>query len=223
MKNAPTEGLVALKSLKKYKVAATDHDIRGWDVVTSDRRKVGSVDDLIVDEAAMKVRYAVIRVDHKILDTKTDSHILLPIAGAALDPDDKRIYLEDVDTEKLLSIPAFDHRRITRGYERVVRDMFRWDQSSERAERPDFYDHPAYREGRLHQRRQTDRPLVDDDRPLVQDDRPLVKDDRPLVDDVPRKTDADPGSREAHPAPRRAGALRDDRPLKEDVRDKRSR
>lgn len=202
MKNSVREGLVALKSLKKYKVAAADHDIRGWDVVTSDRRRVGVVDDLIVDEAAMKVRYVVLKVDHKVLETKSDSYMLMPIAGAALDPDDKRVYLEDVDSERLLTIPAYDHRRITRGYERVVRDMFQWEGSAGRTERPDFYDHPAYREGRLYRRRHDDEPLVDG----------------PATDPRAEPLDSRSGN-----APVERPLTRDDRPLEEDVREKRTR
>lgn len=194
-----TEGLVALKTLKKYKVASTDHDIRGWDVVTSDHRKIGSVDDLIVDREAMRVRYAVIRVDHKLLDTKSDSHMLLPIAGAALDSDDKRVYLEDIDSERLLTIPPYDHRRITRGYERVVRDMFRWEGSGDRAERPDFYDHPAYREGRLYRRRDDEAPHAG---------APAAPPAAPRTDPLPDTDD------------RLRPAARDDRPLREDARDK---
>lgn len=153
-----TDRLVRLKTLKGHKVASGDHDIRGWDVVTSDHKRVGTVDDLVVDRDAMRVRYFVIRVDHKLLDTKADSHMLLPIAGAALDPGDKRVYLEDIDSERLLAIPPYDHRRITREYERTVRDLFRSNErdATRRTEQGDFYDHPAYQEGRMYQRRRTD-------------------------------------------------------------------
>lgn len=152
-----TDRLVRLKTMKKHRVASGDHDIRGWDVVTSDHKRVGSVDDLVFDTESMRTRYVVIRVDRKILDTKSDSHMLLPIAGASLDPNDKRVYLEEIDSERLLAVPPYDNRRITRDYERLIRDMFRWnDGGARRAGTGDFYDHPAYSEGRMYRRRHTD-------------------------------------------------------------------
>lgn len=151
-----TDRLVLLKSMKGHKVAAGDHDIRGWDVVTADHKRIGAVDDLVVDTEALKVRYAVLRVDQKILGTKSDSHLLIPIAGAALDASDKRVYLDDIDSERLLTIPPYDNRRITREYERQIRDMFQWGGSSGRSGGGDFYDHPAYEEGRVYRRRRAD-------------------------------------------------------------------
>lgn len=109
---------------KKYKIAKGESDIRGWDVVTSDHRKIGKVQDLIVDTAAMKVRYLEIEVDRKILGTKTDSRVLVPIAGATLDGEDARVYINDVTSTKLTAIPAYDGRVITRDYETMLLGLF---------------------------------------------------------------------------------------------------
>jgi len=125
-KTTDTERLSRLGNLtKKYKIAKGESDIRGWDVVTSDRRRVGKVHDLIVDTGAMKVRYLEIEVDRKILGTKTDSRVLVPIAGASLDGDDARVYIDDVTSDKLTALPPYDGRTITRDYETMLLGLFR--------------------------------------------------------------------------------------------------
>ncbi|HXI13661.1 MAG TPA: PRC-barrel domain-containing protein [Thermoanaerobaculia bacterium] len=120
-----TDRLVSLHEFKGFRVSKSDADIRGWDVVTADRKKIGKVHELIVDTVEMKVRYLDVDVDSKILDTKTNSHILIPIAGAQLDDDDNRVYLSEISMSELAALPPFDHRRITREFETNVASWFR--------------------------------------------------------------------------------------------------
>jgi len=49
-----------MSELSDYKVEPGDPDPRGWDVVTADGRKVGRVEDLVVDTTAMKVRHLIV-------------------------------------------------------------------------------------------------------------------------------------------------------------------
>ncbi|HEY0778990.1 MAG TPA: PRC-barrel domain-containing protein, partial [Gemmatirosa sp.] len=55
-----------LNDLDEYKVADGYPDIRGWDVRTSDGSAVGKVGDLIVDTAALRVRYLDVEVDRSV-------------------------------------------------------------------------------------------------------------------------------------------------------------
>jgi len=48
--------LVRLEELKGFQVAEGDPDIRGWEVRTPDDRKVGKVEELIVDPVERRVR-----------------------------------------------------------------------------------------------------------------------------------------------------------------------
>src|SRR4051794_14948870 len=43
-----------------YKVESGDPDPRGWNVVTTDGRSVGRVEDLVIDTSAMKVRHLIV-------------------------------------------------------------------------------------------------------------------------------------------------------------------
>lgn len=62
MKTTSTGALEHLSELKDFRVAEGEPDIRGWDVRTSDRQKVGEVEDLLVDTAEMKVRYIEVKL-----------------------------------------------------------------------------------------------------------------------------------------------------------------
>jgi PRC-barrel domain len=66
-----------LKELKDYKVAKDDPDVRGWEVITRDSRRIGKVNDLLVDTAAMRVRY---------LDVELDRDLVAAVANAPAVP-----------------------------------------------------------------------------------------------------------------------------------------
>lgn len=136
--------LMALHEMKKFRVSKDEPDIRGWEVVTSDHKKIGKVHELIVDTLAMKVRYLVVDVDGNVLSTKSNSHVLIPIAGAQLDDDDNRVYL-DMDVPRVAALPPYDDRPISRDYETTIARLF---SSSDETASPkadqDFYDQKQY-------------------------------------------------------------------------------
>jgi hypothetical protein len=121
---AKRERLMLLSDLKDLRVAKGEPDIRGWDVVTADRKKMGKVHELVIDTIDMKVRYLDIDVDGKILEVKEKSHVLIPIAGAQLDDEDNRVYLNEITVEELRALPPYDHRRITRDFETNLASWF---------------------------------------------------------------------------------------------------
>ena len=182
----PDDRLIGLGSMSGYKVRKGEPDIRGWDVVTSDRKKVGNIHDLIVDPGSMKVRYIDIALDKNLLETKDKTHILLPIAGAALDDDDNRVYLEQITREQLLTIPPYDHRPITREYETAIRNFFSPGEKTVSVPgQEDFYDHPAYSDQRFWGRRRSGRApdeYLSRDEKLAAEERrqsaPLPPDDK---------------------------------------------
>jgi PRC-barrel domain protein len=59
--------IAPLKDLKDYKVAKDDPDVRGWTVTGRDGRKIGEVNDLLVDTVAMRVRYLDVELDRDLL------------------------------------------------------------------------------------------------------------------------------------------------------------
>ena len=65
-----------MSDVRDYEIEKGDPDPRGYTVTTSDGRTIGRVDDLIIDTAAMKVRYLVVeRTDN----ATATGHILVPV------------------------------------------------------------------------------------------------------------------------------------------------
>ena len=75
-----------------FKVADNEPDVRGWTVVSRDGRTIGEVDDLIVDTAAMKVRFLEVDPEEDMAGNGTDP-IYIPIASADVDDTDERVVL----------------------------------------------------------------------------------------------------------------------------------
>lgn len=100
-----TEGTFPLDELNELTVAKDDPDPRGWDVVSSDNRKVGEVRDLLVDVRAMKVRYLDVELD-KDLVGQHDRHVLFPIGTAWLDEEEDRVMVR-IDASRALEMPIY--------------------------------------------------------------------------------------------------------------------
>lgn len=67
--------LAPLAELPGYRVMDDEPDIRGWPLFTGDGTRAGSIDDLIVDTDAEKVRYAVV----SYAENGATRRVLLPV------------------------------------------------------------------------------------------------------------------------------------------------
>jgi uncharacterized protein (TIGR02271 family) len=56
-------GLTRMSEGNRYEVSDEDPDPRGWPVVSTDGSRIGEVRDLLVDDAALKVRYFEVELD----------------------------------------------------------------------------------------------------------------------------------------------------------------
>ena len=117
-------GLARLDELDDYKVADGDPDIRGWNVKTFAGQKVGKVEELIVDKAAMRVRYMDVKVDKSALNTSEDRHILVPIGTARLDDERDDVLIHRLPAGGFAKAPAYTGGRLTRDYERSLHDAY---------------------------------------------------------------------------------------------------
>jgi uncharacterized protein (TIGR02271 family) len=147
-----TDRIVPLDELKDFKVAEGDPDVRGWDVLSADGRKIGDVDNLLVDTTAMKVRYLDVDIDDEHITDGQDRHILIPIGYARLDENDDHIFVDSLNTTNLGQIPAYRHEPLTREYESSLRSHF--DNDFKATTQPgtadrDFYSHDLYDENRF--------------------------------------------------------------------------
>ncbi len=65
-RSAADPEIVPLRDLRRYKVADSDSDVRGWDVFDGDGARIGTVDDLLVDPAAEQVRYLAVSLSPEL-------------------------------------------------------------------------------------------------------------------------------------------------------------
>jgi sporulation protein YlmC with PRC-barrel domain len=116
--------LVRLEELKHFKVADGDHDIRGWEVKTADGKKIGKVEELIVDPAEQRVRYMEVKADRKALGVDDDRHLLVPIGTARLEEKGNNVLIERLPALGLAGAPAYKRGPITRDYETSLREYY---------------------------------------------------------------------------------------------------
>lgn len=107
-----------------YTIPKGQPDIRGWDVRDANRLKFGTVNDLIFDIRAGKVRYIVLNVldtPELELDKRT---VLVPIGLAELDASDNDVYLPSVNAFQLRALPSYNKNRLGAKVEHDVRTVF---------------------------------------------------------------------------------------------------
>ena len=74
----PGSSVTPLRRLHNYRIAESDPDVRGWEVIGAEGQRIGEVDDLLVDTKALKARYLEVALDLE--------RIGKPEAGAASPP-----------------------------------------------------------------------------------------------------------------------------------------
>lgn len=124
MANNDMDRVVPLGQLDDFKVADGEPDVRGWEVLASDGRKIGEVDELLVDTAAMKVRYLDVDVDDAMVAGGADRHVLIPIGYARLEEGSDRVMVDALASSDLGGVPSYDQGPLTRDFETSVRESF---------------------------------------------------------------------------------------------------
>ncbi|HEX6037139.1 PRC-barrel domain-containing protein [Longimicrobium sp.] len=125
MANNDMDRVVPLGQLDDFKVAEGDPDVRGWEVLAADGRKIGEVDELLIDTSAMKVRYLDVDVDGGVMGDGMDRHVLIPIGYARLEQERDRVLVDGLSSSDLGALPSYNQGPLTRDFESSVRDSFR--------------------------------------------------------------------------------------------------
>ena len=159
MMNDDLDRVVPLDQLDDFKVADGDPDVRGWEVIASDGRKIGEVDQLLVDTAAMKVRYLDVDLDDELVaGDASDRHVLIPIGYARLDEGSDRVIVDQLASSDVVGLPEYTHGPITRDFETSVRSRFDTGYTAagttgvaaETTRDNDFYSHDLYDDNRFY-------------------------------------------------------------------------
>jgi len=101
-----------------FEIAKGQEDITGWDVKDSKGYIVGKVDDLVFDKESLKVRYLILKLKKdKDLGIDKSRKVLVPIGMAQLDREDDEVYLQDLNIDRLNSLPDYDKHMLNREME----------------------------------------------------------------------------------------------------------
>lgn len=101
-----------------FEIAKGQEDITGWDVKDSQGYIVGKVDDLVFDKESLKVRYLILKLKKdKDLGIDKSRKVLVPIGMAQLDREDDEVYLQDLNIDRLNSLPDYDKDMLNREME----------------------------------------------------------------------------------------------------------
>lgn len=147
--------LYRLEELDDYEVENDDPDVRGWGVYDVTERKLGTVDELIVDPLALKVRYMIVDFDNLEGIEGNNHRLLIPIGQASLDEKKDRVYLKNLGTKKLKKAPKYTGDPITRDYEHSIRQNFSDNEALEERPLSDFYEHDDFNEKIFYGNRRT--------------------------------------------------------------------
>lgn len=98
-----------------------DDDIKGYDVYAETDKKIGSVDDVLVDESG-RFRYFVIDTGLWVFGKK----VLLPVGYARTDYDRHRVYATGMTKEQAENLPEYnENTTVDYDYEERVRNVYR--------------------------------------------------------------------------------------------------
>jgi photosynthetic reaction center H subunit len=139
--------MAPLRQLDEFDVAEGDADPRGWAVVAADGRRIGEVDDLVVDTAALRARYLDVELDRGRAGDTGGRRALVPVGYARLDDSGRRVLLDAVTSGEASTLPTYDES-FGRDYEDRVGRHFESRYDDERR-----YHHPRFRADRLFARR----------------------------------------------------------------------
>ncbi|MER3464090.1 MAG: hypothetical protein C4329_06430 [Chitinophagaceae bacterium] len=107
-----------------FEIVHGEPDIPGWDVKLGDGKKVGNVEELIVDAQEKKVRYMVVDLDDNDIGLTEDQKVLIPIGFAELYAKDDDLIIPNVEAPQLRDLPGYHRNELTPEIEQTICEIF---------------------------------------------------------------------------------------------------
>jgi hypothetical protein len=101
MMNEDARGLIPLDRLDDVVVAEGYTDIRGFDAYVPDGRKIGEVDELLVDTAAQRVAAITLDFDDDGPDIGRDADARVAIEHVEIDTPGRRVMITSAGVDRL--------------------------------------------------------------------------------------------------------------------------
>ncbi|CAN5660771.1 hypothetical protein BH23GEM3_BH23GEM3_26370 [soil metagenome] len=121
---ADSSRIIPLRDAKDFKLSKGDPDLRGWNVFGADGERVGKVADLLVDPAAMKIRYLNVDVLDDLFKLKEDRHVLIPTEAVDLRERGQDIWVRNLSAADVARLPAYTGGSVDPAIEGTIHDAF---------------------------------------------------------------------------------------------------
>ena len=104
-----TTNLTPLSRMDDFQVSSNDPDVRGWDVLANDNKRIGKVEDMLVDRTSREVRYLAVSRDRGLFSALTggSGYVLIPVSDVRLDRD-RKVYLDSLGSSEIGSMQDYD-------------------------------------------------------------------------------------------------------------------
>lgn len=157
--------LFYLNELDDYKVASDYSDVRGWEIKDADNRKIGKVDNLLVNKNDERVVYLDVEVDDKVIkegydpnqdkasegvhgfrNKEGEDHLIVPVGLVDIDEEHKNVYTDRIDYETFTKAKRFNKgSTIDREYEITLFRHYTGDENIEPRSDEEFYNRDEFR------------------------------------------------------------------------------
>jgi photosynthetic reaction center H subunit len=109
--------VVPLSEHDEFEIADGYPEVRGWDVRDSGGRSIGYVYDLLVDVAAMRVRFVDVLLDPEFAKSGAEQRVLIPIANVGLDGSTEGVLLRGIDATGVRALAPYARLGVPRARE----------------------------------------------------------------------------------------------------------
>lgn len=137
-------------------------DVSDWDVIGSDGKKIGEVQDLIVDPGSQEIRYIDVLAEEELGRDEARRRLLIPIGAASVNEGDETVKLQGLSRAQLEKCPPFGGCPITQDFAEAVHATVGKGEISSGVGLPhpgsdynqeEFFKHALYDSGRFYKRK----------------------------------------------------------------------
>lgn len=116
--------IVPMREARDFKLSKGAPDVRGWNVFGADGERVGKVHELLVDPAALKIRYLAVDLADDLFLLKEDRHVLIPLERVELKERGNDVWIDGASARDVARLPAYRGGSVESSMEDAVHEVF---------------------------------------------------------------------------------------------------
>jgi sporulation protein YlmC with PRC-barrel domain len=125
--DGPPDGesrVMPLSDAKDFRIEKGASDLRGWNVFGSDGERIGKVEQMLVDPAALKIRYVDVDLLEDLFLLKDDRHVLIPLEHIDLKDRGEDAWVRRLTAAEVARLPAYTGGAVAPWMERSLGSAF---------------------------------------------------------------------------------------------------